>query len=176
MSAISSAEKMTPWRPPRSRPKSHGESETWRLRLQFVHTMRKSWRGRPQISLFVRPRHGVKGAVVMREVVVYWQAADRRAVFFHRRAAPEPAETFASRLPASVSASMGEQTADGEPTVAGTGARGSTGPLLHRPPPIPPRPGPQVTVHESTNETRRPARETVVVDRQAGSEAQAARA
>ena len=99
----------------------------------------------------------------MREVVVYWQAADRRAVFFHRRAAHEPAETFASRLPASVRASMGEQTADGEPTVAGTGARGST-PAAH------PAPGPCVTVPE----TRRPARETVVVDRQAGSEAQAA--
>ena len=125
------------WRP-RSRPRSHGESETRRrLRLQSVHTMRKK-QARPSSDFAVRSTTE-RRAAVMRELSL-----------FHRRAAHEPAETFASRLPASVSASMGEQTADGEPTVAGTGARGST-PAAH------PAPGPRVTVPE----TRRPARETV---------------
>ena len=141
----SSAEKMMNWRP-RSRPRSHGESETRRrLRLQSVHTMRKK-QARPSSDFAVRSTTE-RRAAVMRELSL-----------FHRRAAHEPAETFASRLAASVSASPRQQSP----------ARAREAPL---PPPIPRR-GP---VSRSPRPDVRPGKQWGAGRGQAGSEARAAR-
>jgi len=131
------------WRP-RSRPRSHGESETRRrLRLQSVHTMRKK-QARPSSDFAVRSTtarsEGGSSDARGSSLLAGSGSASRLL--------PPPCRARAGRNLCVASGRLRQCLPS--PTVAGTGARGST-PAAH------PAPGPRVTVPE----TRRPARETV---------------